>query len=175
MNISFEVKDSSIQGRGVFSSEPIESGRLICRMQGETIDIGELKRRYLSGTERSCDPLQVSKTKYLDMQEPYVLINHSCEPNCEIVNECDLVALRNTGVGEELTYNYSLTEWSDDDFWSDINLWSDPWEESCKCQSKNCRGKMGEFRFLPVTEQNYYLKNGWVTNHIKEISKSHGY
>ena len=54
------------------------------------------------------------------------LLNHSCEPNCVMRNRT-LVAVRGIAVGEELTYDYGLTEtlseWS---FW-------------CKCGRPDCR------------------------------------
>ena len=39
-------------------------------------------------------------------------VNHSCEPNCGIRNACGLVALRDIKDGEEITYDYCMTDYT---------------------------------------------------------------
>ncbi|HZR06017.1 MAG TPA: SET domain-containing protein-lysine N-methyltransferase [Candidatus Udaeobacter sp.] len=65
-------------------------------------------------------------------------INHSCDPNCEAVEEDDRIfidAIRDIKTGEELFYDYALeidepvTEESKKKF-------------ACYCGSSNCRGTM---------------------------------
>ena len=65
-------------------------------------------------------------------------INHSCDPNCEAIEEDDRIfidALRDIQAGEELFYDYALeidepiTEESKKKF-------------ACHCHSPNCRGTM---------------------------------
>jgi uncharacterized protein len=60
------------------------------------------------------------------------LVNHSCEPNCEPTEEDGriyLFALRDIAAGEELTYDYNLTNSNDR-------------EMPCPCDSSQCRGTM---------------------------------
>ena len=72
----FEVRKSRIDHNGLFATVPIRQGELICRMEGEEISIPELKRRYASGCERLTDPLQVREDRYIDLDEPFVYLNH---------------------------------------------------------------------------------------------------
>ena len=58
------------------------------------------------------------------------LINHSCNPNCEYMitqGKIWIRALRNIRTGEELTYNYFVTEQG---------------RNPCKCGAKHCKGAM---------------------------------
>jgi hypothetical protein len=61
-----------------------------------------------------------------------MFINHSCDPNCETVEEDGRIwinAIRNIAAGEEITYDYCLYD-SDED------------EAICNCGAKNCRGTL---------------------------------
>ena len=73
-------------------------------------------------------------------------LNHSCEPN-GYINFEDLTfrALRNIKKGEELTFNYLTTEW-------DMANKFD-----CKCDSKDCFGYIGGFKYLPLKEKTKLL------------------
>lgn len=88
-----------------------------------------MRKRYESGEERSTDPLQVGDVSYIDLKDTYVSINHSCEPNSAIVHYNELVALRDIREGEEICYDYSATDWPNDDYWDGYNAW----EMVCHC------------------------------------------
>ena len=69
-------------------------------------------------------------------------VNHSCDPNCETVEEDDRIfiyAVRNTQPGEELLYDYHMEL-------------DEPITESakkkfaCHCGASNCRGTMIELQ-----------------------------
>ncbi len=158
----FVIKKSSIEGNGAFATRVIKKDELICRMTGEEISISELKRRYKNGTERYTDPLQTSESTYVDLEKPFVLINHSCDPNATIITGRRLVALKDIKPGEEITYDYSMTEWSNEKSWRG---WED-WTVQCHCAAKNCRGAIEEFRFLPKTMQAKAVRQKRVPNYI---------
>ncbi len=162
MKRKFVIKRSRINGKGAFAAVAIKKGETICRMAGEEISIAELQRRFESGEERSTDPLQVGASRYLDLDKPFVFINHSCDPNATIVDFNTLVAIRDIRIGEEITYDYSLTEWSDDRSWPGY----DDWEMACACGSAACRKKIVEFRFLPKRLQKVFVQKKRVQDHI---------
>ncbi len=166
----FKVKKSSIEGMGCFTTEPIKKGESICNMKGEEISISELKKRYRLGREND-DPLQVEKTRYMDLKKPYIYINHSCNPNGVIIHRNELVAIKNIKIGEEITYDYSLTEWTDDKNWEGYNEWL----MECNCKSPLCRKKIREFRFLPDKIQKKYINQNCIPDFIaKQYKKRHG-
>jgi hypothetical protein len=67
-------------------------------------------------------------------------INHSCEPNCEAVEEDDCIfieAIRDIQPGEELFYDYALE--------IDEAITKESKEKfACHCLAANCRGTMLE-------------------------------
>ncbi|MDO8625228.1 MAG: SET domain-containing protein [Candidatus Diapherotrites archaeon] len=164
MDEKIEVRSSRIQGKGVFATADIKRGERICLMRGERMTIPVLKRKYARGTERINDPLQIGDALYLDLDEPYVFINHSCAPNATMIGVSTLVALRNIRRGEEITYDYSLTTWGNDAAWG--KRWAGVWWMRCRCGKKNCRGVVREFQRLPEKIRRKYFRNGTVQDFV---------
>ena len=63
-------------------------------------------------------------------REPGDSINHSCEPNCGMRNATTIVAMRDIAAGEELTFDYAMSDASDYD------------EFDCNCGTSLCRGRV---------------------------------
>ncbi len=109
-----EKRRSSIQGWGVFATEPIRKNKRIIDYAGEKITNREsLKRekRYLKNGHIWC-----FKLNRLYVRDAAVggnvarYINHACAPNCYtrvIGDTIWIIAARNICKGEELTYDYS--------------------------------------------------------------------
>jgi len=164
--LKIAVKDSPVEGKGMFATSDIKNGEIVCVMEGEKISIPELKRRYTYGKERICDPLQISERQYLDMVKPYVYINHSCEPNLAMTKISTLIALRDIKKGEEVFYDYSTTEWTYDNFGKYAE-----WSMDCICGNKNCRKIIVQFPFLPKKLQDKYLELKAVPDFILRKAK----
>ena len=160
----FEIRQSSIQGRGIFALAKIPQGAIICSFQGERLTIPELQQKYESGNERIDDPFQVDDDSYLHLAEPYVFFNHSCTPDAGVKGSGTLFALRDISKGEEITYDYSTTEWTDDEAWG-IN-WTDLWKIPCNCKSKNCRKEIRGFPLLPLAIKESYRSQGALMDFI---------
>jgi hypothetical protein len=109
-----EKRRSTIQGWGIFATEPINKNTRIIEYTGEKINNREsLKReiRYLKNGHIWC-----FKLNRLYVRDGAVggnisrYINHACKPNCytQIIGQTIWVrAARNIKAGEELTYDYS--------------------------------------------------------------------
>lgn len=164
MTLRAVVKNSRIGGRGVFASHAFTRGARLCKMRGEPISITELESRFRQGGERiTCDPLAVGECEYISLWEPYLYINHSCEPNTGIVGKDTLVALRDIAHGEELTYDYSAVEWTPPEYTAyDYSLWP----MICNCGSRHCRKIITCFPYLPLETRLRYLKSGLIQDHI---------
>ncbi len=160
------VKDSAIKGRGVFASKNMKKGETVCFMAGKEISIEQVKEGYENQDVKENYPLQVGEETYISMNHPYDYINHSCDANCAIIEKNKLVAVKNIEKGEEITYDYSLTEWTNDELWGDE--YEDSWtmECKCKCGAKNCRGIIGEFDKLPEKMQKEKVNAGVVQDFI---------
>ena len=114
-----EIRQSVIHGRGVFASRKIRKGTRVIQYIGELIDKEESNRRGLALFEESQKTGGASVYIFdlndkwdLDGDKSYNdarLINHSCEPNAEMVNEEEelwLYALRDILPEEEITFDY---------------------------------------------------------------------
>jgi SET domain-containing protein len=113
----YAVRDSDIDGRGVFARRRIGAGKRIVEYRGERIAwVQALERSAANG-----GPL--NHTFYFTLADGRVIdggsrgnaaryINHSCEPNCEALEHEDgrvyIYSLREIARGEELSYNYAL-------------------------------------------------------------------
>jgi SET domain-containing protein len=63
-------------------------------------------------------------------------INHSCSPNSGIKNSVNIVAMKNIGRDEEVTFDYSTSE-------SEYG-----WYLICHCESRNCRRIIKPYYYL---------------------------
>ena len=118
------------KGRGVFASR--------CFRKGETVVVGG---RVDILPERTTHSLQMDFDLHIKLDEPGVLINHSCSPNAGVRNNqfgaYDFVALVDLPLGSEITFDYETTEY--------ISI-AIP---ECCCGSPECRSKTLGFKFLP--------------------------
>jgi uncharacterized protein len=127
------VRDVPGKGRGVFAVKDIPGGPIIAEYLGtirkaDDFDYGgQVYDMWYSDTVSICpDPTT----------EGAHLINHSCEGNCgigSIGRRTVIFAMRKVFAGEELTYDYFLSEQESDD---------KPAAGNCKCGSALCRGTM---------------------------------
>jgi hypothetical protein len=117
-------------GHTVVAIEQIAEGELIVVWSGKLVDREELAS--LPQTVRRYS-LQVEENHYLVSLsdcEPPDYVNHSCEPNAGLSGQISLVAMRNISAGEEITYDYAMSDGSAYD------------EFDCGCGSQACRGRV---------------------------------
>lgn len=137
----FEARKSKIQGRGVFATRKIPEGTKLIEYIGEIVSDAEADRRYpFYEDERhhtflfrldSGDAIDAGPSRSIAKY-----INHSCDPNCEAVEEDGRIfiyALRDIRRGEELVYDYNYVL---EEPHNAANKKLYP----CNCGAKNCRG-----------------------------------
>ncbi len=122
------------------------AGERILTFTGGEIDFAGT----LAKGDRECDALQIGPGRYLDLEPPGVFTNHSCQPNAGIRGDVFLVALRDLRAGEEIRFDYSTT------------MDEDHWTLECRCGSPNCRGLIGDFKWLPKAIKLEMLRLGIV-------------
>jgi SET domain-containing protein len=148
MNLESEhliCKSSAIDGLGLYATRPIARHGRIIEYIGERIDGSEMARRCAGGNHFI---FKLNETDYLDGAVDYNFarfINHSCEPNCDVLWEGDriwIVAARDIESGEEITFNYGY----------DLE---DYRRYPCHCRSARCVGFIvAEEFFTHVRTQN---------------------
>lgn len=147
--MKFIVKNCRF-GRGLFATRPIPLGETILVFTGPIISQNEVD---LKSDQEEANPMQIGDEMYIDLQEPGVLANHSCNPNAGIQNNINLIALKDINAGDEIMYDYSTTI-------------DGGWTMPCDCQDKECRKEVYDFKDLPQKKQEHYLKLGIVQRYI---------
>lgn len=127
------VRKSPIAGNGGFAERIIKKGECLGEYTGEIISDEEADERYGEAEMTylfSCDNgFCIDAT---NDPNPLKYINHSCNPNCEAINDNGKIfyyALRDIAMDEEITVDYELIADKDEDC-------------PCFCQSVNCRKTM---------------------------------
>ena len=80
----------------------------------------------------------------IDHAEPVDYFNHSCSPNAGLSGQTVLVALQPIAAGEEVCFDYAMTDGS-------------PYDEfRCTCGSPHCRGQItGNDWKIPALWEHY--------------------
>jgi hypothetical protein len=122
------ARPTEAKGTGVFATAPAEAGTTVAAFGGFAVDGAEL--RSLGDSVRH-HALQIDDDLFLASVPPFDpadYVNHSCDPNCGIVGGILLVAMRAVAAGEELCFDYAMTDSDDYD------------EFTCLCGTAECRG-----------------------------------
>ena len=117
-------------GFTVVAKEPIAKGELIVVWSGTLVDGAELATLPPPVKRHS---LQVEEDHYLVSLtdcEPPDYVNHSCAPNAGLSGQIGLVAMRDIRTGEEVTYDYAMSDGSAYD------------EFDCCCGAAECRSRV---------------------------------
>jgi uncharacterized protein len=139
----YEVRRSKVHGRGVFATRDIPKHTRVIEYRGEIIDEDEADRRYpwVDDEPHHTFLFRLEGGTTIDAgptRTPAKYINHSCNPNCEAVEEDGRIfidTLRKVKKGEELVYDYHFIL---DEPHNAANKKLYP----CYCGSRKCRGTM---------------------------------
>ncbi|MFA6023366.1 MAG: SET domain-containing protein-lysine N-methyltransferase [Candidatus Pacearchaeota archaeon] len=136
------VRKSGIHNSGVYAEVNIVKGTKIIEYIGEKITKEEAEKRENNTYQSSKNNSNIGADYIFELDDKFDidgnfdyntarLINHSCNPNCEIEISNGHIwfqAKRDIKVGEELTFNYG---------YDDLKNYK---KHPCRCGSKNCVG-----------------------------------
>jgi SET domain-containing protein len=126
----FEVRRSSIHGKGLFARARIPARRKMGELGGEVISQSEARRR--ARLAHSIKIVELGDGTAIDSSRGgnyFKYVNHSCSPNAFMrvaYGRLEFYALRAIKPGEELTCNYGETHHNG--------------ALACRCQSIQCQG-----------------------------------
>lgn len=132
-------------GYGIFAATFVPAGDLLV-VWGGSVVTGE-QFAQLTPRERM-HSVQIEENLYQVPSriapEPGDFINHSCTPNAGLSSSISLVALRNIEPGEEICFDYAMSDGT-------------PYDEfDCACDSPLCRGRVtGDDWRLPELQTRY--------------------
>jgi len=138
-------------GRGLFAAEAIPAGAPILTLCGPELTLREVRDKGAA----AANALQIGIDRYIDLEEPGRLLNHSCRPNAGIFGDTQVVALQAISADEEIRFDYSTTV-------------SDGWTMACRCDVPECRGLVVAFQLLPAKLRQQYAILGCVQRFIRE-------
>jgi SET domain-containing protein len=130
LNPKCEARPHAEGGCGVFALDQIHKGELVSLWGGSIVSRDALDSAMPRFTQRV---LQIDEDFYIltaESPEPNDCFNHSCDPNLGFFGQIGLVALRDVEAGEELMFDYAMSD-------------GGPYDEfECYCGSPNCRRKV---------------------------------
>ena len=130
-------------GRGLFARERVRAGEMLLVWGGDVVT-GEMLK-WMS-EEKFQLSVQIEEDLYLvtPNEGPADWVNHSCDPNAGLVGQIVLVALRDIKTGEEICFDYAMSDGSAYD------------EFECGCGSRLCRHHVtGDDWKLPELQKRY--------------------
>jgi len=139
----WELRKSKVHGNGVFAKKNIKKNVKIIQYIGEKITKKEGDKRSAERIKKYLNKKNVGSVYVFELNKKYDIdgspkynkaryINHSCEPNCEVIienNQIWILSIKNIRAGEELNYDYGYA--FDKDDYED---------HPCLCGSKKCIG-----------------------------------
>jgi uncharacterized protein len=127
LNPKIEVRESVIEGRGLFAVNRIEPGETIIEMGGMVLP----EEAFRSFTERTpkYSAVTVDEGLHLVLDTPNAAEfgNHSCDANTWMRDSTTTEAKRAIAPGEEVTIDYATHSGLGD------------WRMTCHCGATNCR------------------------------------
>jgi hypothetical protein len=116
---------------GTFARRRIAKGEILMTFDGRVID------------HRTATSVQIDDYRHINGTEYSTqFLNHSCEPTAYMDwNGPVLKSARDLKAGEEITHNYTTSEWETHSAFI------------CKCGSPKCYGTVKGFRYLTAEQQ----------------------
>jgi SET domain-containing protein len=158
LNPKCEARENSRGGCGVYARKPVLRGELISMWGGRIIHREDLDPSMPRFTQRV---LQMDEELYLltaQEKEDTDCFNHSCDPNLGFSGQIGLLALRDIPAGEELTFDYAMSDGAAYD------------EFECQCGAASCRSRVtGNDWKLPELWRKY---DGYFSPYLARRIKS---
>lgn len=150
-NLKIEVKETGRYGKGLFASCDVKKGEIVIDFSG-----GKIYEAKKASELFDDHAIQFADHKWINTPGIGRFINHSCSPNCGVRGNFEFVAMRRIKKGEELTYDYEMTEDSD-------------WRMECCCGSAACRKIIGAYSSMPQQVREKY--KGYIAQWLVEKYK----
>jgi len=154
-----KIRPSVIKGQGAFAIRAIRKDEIISISGGHILAEKEYLRLFQTKPHFKDYAMKVAPGFYLvplaqaDLDHDDYF-NHSCAPNAGMRGQIVLVAMRHIRAGEEITYDYAMTDDDPDDYLQ------------CHCGSRACRGVIrGSDWKKPQLQKKY---RGYFALHVQE-------
>ena len=136
--------DETPVGRGLVASETVEEESVVERLEGRVVSFNKIPDQDIQ------DAFEIDDDKWMAPQSPARHINHSCDPNCYISTNLDVITLRKVYKGEPLTIRYN--EVTVEKYMKNgavLPEWDDRRSFDCMCGVPKCLGRIDRY-VVPV-------------------------
>ncbi|MFQ5578859.1 MAG: SET domain-containing protein-lysine N-methyltransferase, partial [Anaerolineae bacterium] len=148
----------SVFGKTVCAAKDFQRGEPVIATNGREID---------HQTEHS---FQIGWNRHFEADFPARGINHSCQPTLGVKTNAlgapDFVAFTPIKAGQELTFDYAMTEFTHYPRQNPTLEFS----LTCTCGAKTCRGKLGYYSELPPHIKKKYA--GFISDYLTAAPQS---
>jgi len=158
-----EVRDSTIQGRGLFARKEIVKGEIVAIKGGHIFNrtmLDQLKKVLGPAEIQVADDLFIGPVEASGRDSSMIFSNQSCDPNIGVQGQIVFVAMRDIRAGEELTHDWATTD-------------CDEYEMTCNCGAAACRKTItGQDWMRPELQEKYRGYFSWyLQRKLKGIGK----
>jgi uncharacterized protein len=171
LNLSYfspklEKRPSTIEGRGLYAAVSIKKDEIAVVKGGyvmTTMQRDEIGRKLGPSEIQITEDLFIGPSTLAELEGGMMHLNHSCEPNLGVQGQVVFVALRDIHAGEELTFDYAMTDHG-------------AYEMQCCCGSDCCRGTItGSDWMKPEIQKKYDGYFSWfIQRRIGKIKDCQG-
>src|ERR1041385_5413044 len=134
----------TLMGRGLVAEETIEEETVVEKLEGRVFPYNKIPDRDIPNA------FQVGEDRWIVPQSNARHLNHSCDPNCYISSNLDVIALRKIYKGEQLTIMYN--EVTIEDYMKAgavLPQWDERRSFDCFCGTPKCIGRIDRY-VVPV-------------------------
>lgn len=131
-----EVRVSSIDKKGVFTTKKIHKGDIITIFGGYIMTLEEaekLPKEFVDNGMQISEDFELNSKTGIEISNYF---NHSCDPNVGFKGQIFLVAMRDILEDEEITFDYAMVLYHSDK--------AALYNVKCSCGSRNCRKQINE-------------------------------
>jgi len=129
-------------GKGIFAMKDLPAYTNLFYISGKEMNFEET----IALASRESHAMQTDIRKYILVEPPFLYSNHSCDPNCGINEDFQLITIKPVAKGEELTWDYSTS------------MLERHWTLHCHCEAPFCRKIILDFDLIPKQIQEKYIR-----------------
>jgi len=131
-------------GLGLIAEATLEEEAVVEKLEGRVVPYAKIPESEIRNA------FEVGDDRWIAPQSNGRYLNHSCDPNCYISSNLDVIALRKVYQGEELTVMYNeVTLETYMKTGAVLPVWDDRRSFDCYCGTPKCIGRIHRF-IVPV-------------------------
>jgi SET domain-containing protein len=148
-------------GPALFAAENLPEGAVVEKLEGRIVTYSKIPETDLRNA------IEIDDNRWMVPQSSARHLNHSCDANCYIAKNLDVITQRKVAKGEELTIMYN--EVTVDKFMrsqSVLPRWDERRSFNCRCGAANCIGRIDRYVVpIPTDPNSRNVRIGIVETH----------